>query len=386
MALNSIVNSITGLTLRHIFYIIHICAFIIDIYYEIYKFCPIRGFDMCIKFKKIYLKHKALVLTVTPIVLIIALIVILCLSTYIPKTSDTDYDSEVALSNKYITSNTLISAHRAGRTLAPENTISAFKKCFENNNSYKVDILEFDLHITADEKLILLHDDTIDRTSDCEDVYNENNVRAEEKTYSQLLRYNMGYNFKVDGAYPYRESGVDLSDCRIVTLDEVLAYLETQVKDTWKTDLIYVIEIKNDGDLGRKATDILYTTLCNYGILNRTIIGTFNGEISEYMDETYPLITRSAGISEVFQFYFDCMFGIDLSTKILNYTVLQLPYNDYGFNLGKKSIIDYAHKYGIAVQYWTINDEDDIAYLNKIGADAIITDNPQLAYTVINGV
>jgi len=52
------------------------------------------------------------------------------------------------------------------------------------------------------------------------------------------------------------------------------------------------------------------------------------------------------------------------------------------FDLSTKAFIDYAHSLGIAVQYWTINDEDDMRTLLKNGADAIMTDNPELAYAV----
>ena len=75
------------------------------------------------------------------------------------------------------------------------------------------------------------------------------------------------------------------------------------------------------------------------------------------------------------------MFGAKLDN--VKYKVLQIPYKDFGLNLGKKGMIDYAHKYGIAVQYWTINKAEDIEQLTKNGADAIMSDDPKLAYEVI---
>ena len=51
--------------------------------------------------------------------------------------------------------------------------------------------------------------------------------------------------------------------------------------------------------------------------------------------------------------------------------------------LGTKKMVDYAHRYNIAVQYWTINDPDEIERLNDIGADAIISDTPDVAYKII---
>ena len=79
------------------------------------------------------------------------------------------------------------------------------------------------------------------------------------------------------------------------------------------------------------------------------------------------------------------MFNVDFSKKNVKYKVLQIPYKTYVINLGKKAIIDYAHKYGLAVQYWTINNKKDIEALTAMGADAIITDDPKLAYNLIHG-
>ena len=72
--------------------------------------------------------------------------------------------------NKDIFSETKISAHRSGAGVYPEETMLAFEACV---NNFKVDYYEFDLHITKDDVLILLHDSTLDRTSNCEEVFGE---------------------------------------------------------------------------------------------------------------------------------------------------------------------------------------------------------------------
>ena len=332
------------------------------------------------KFRKFVLHHKALSITLFTILAVIIVFVMLCFSTYIPRVQGTDYSSAAAQSNPSIVNGTLISAHRAGRLLAPENTMAAFKACFENNNEYSVDILEFDLHLTKDNQLILLHDDTLDRTSNCREDFNEKDVEPINKTVAELKQYNMGYHFENDGTYPYRGENADLTYCRIVTLNEVLDYLRDQ-EGVWQKQFRYIIEIKNGGENGYKAADILLATLKEYDIVDRTVVGTFHGEISKYLDEHCPEIIRSAGIAEVLSFYFSYMFGVKLDN--VKYKVLQIPYKDFVINLGKKGMVDYAHKYGIAVQYWTINKAEDIEHLTKIGADAIMSDNPKLAYNII---
>lgn len=279
--------------------------------------------------------------------------------------------------NPYIVDKTMVSAHRSGAGIMPEETMMAFKNCVENE-SFNTDVFEFDLHITKDGVLILLHDDTLDRTSDCEEVFGEEDVRPEDKTYEEIMQLNMGAKFEDEnGNMPYADLKGDEvpDDLRIVTLDQILDYLNAE------GDYHYIIEIKNGGDLGKQALDILYSTLEERNMLDRVVFGTFKGEISKYADEEYPQLMRSSSIVEVLGFYFKALVGSD--NLDVNYVALQIPYKLAGFNLGTAKIINYAHENNLAVQYWTINDEAEIEYLVSIGADCIMSDYPDVAYQVV---
>lgn len=283
--------------------------------------------------------------------------------------------------NPYIveTGKTMVSAHRSGGGIAPENTLMAFKNCVENG-SFAIDIFEFDLHITKDNELILLHDDTFDRTSDSVDVFGQEGVLPSEKTYEELRVLNLGENFTTDsGETPYRGLRGDNvpEDLKVVRLQDIFDYLAPY------GEYSYIIEIKDGGDLGKKAADKLYAVLSEYGLLSRVVVGTFHGEISKYMDDNYPDMLRSAGIKEVVNFYFSSLFGIDHAQGYYKFKALQIPDDDFVFNLGTTRITNYAHKYNIAVQYWTINDADDVRHLASVGADAIMSDNPDMAYEVL---
>lgn len=285
--------------------------------------------------------------------------------------------------NPYIvpTGETMISAHRSGGGIAPENTLRAFKNCVENG-SFAIDIFEFDLHITKDGQLILLHDDTFDRTSNAEEAFGQAGVLPSEKTYEELLVLNLGENFTTDsGETPYKGlRGEEIpEDLKVVSLRDIFDYLAPY------GDYSFIIEIKDGDDLGRKAADALYATLEEYDMLSRVVVGTFHGEISAYMDETYPDMLRSAGIAEVVDFYFSSLFGIRHADDYYKFAALQIPDDDYVFNLGTSRLVNYAHKYNIAVQYWTINDPEDVKWLSSIGADAIMSDNPDMAYSVLRG-
>lgn len=290
-----------------------------------------------------------------------------------------DYDTD----NPYIVDGgALVSAHRSGGGLFPENTFMAFKDCV-TSDTFETDIFEFDLHITKDNVLIFLHDDNFDRTSNSAELFGEEGVEPSEKNFEELQGLNLGENFQApDGSYPYRGlRGDDIPEgLKVVRLEDVLDYILAQEKE-----YSFIIEIKDSDDTGRRAADELYRILKERDILDRVIVGTFNGEITEYFDEKYDDMLRSASISEVLKFYFSSVFGIDLDPDNIKYDALQIPYKAFVFNLGTQKIINRAHSLDVAVQYWTINDEEDIKVLNSRGADAIITDNPEKAYKLING-
>jgi len=300
-----------------------------------------------------------------------------------------DKVTEYSGDNQYIAldKGTMLSAHRAGGDLQPEETLAAFKLCMEATD-YRVDIVEFDLHLTSDGHLVLMHDHEVDRTSNGVEVFGKKGVKVHDKTLAELKTLNFGYNFKdAEGNYPYRNLEVVPDDVRILTLDEILTYLESQRPDG---DLNYIIEIKDDGKIGKRAMDQLYLAMEKHGITERTIVGTFNGDITNYIDKEYKgnkgTVKRSAGILEVVNFYFAFLWGRKLDAKNLGYDVLQIPMGltDGFYDFSTEAFIDFAHSAGIAVQYWTINDAEDIALLKKNGADAIMTDNPALAYEVMH--
>lgn len=287
------------------------------------------------------------------------------------------------ISNPYITEeNALVSAHRSGKDIAPENTMAAFQHCIESED-FNVDIYEFDLHITEDGKLILLHDSTLDRTTNSVEHFGEEGVKPSEKTYAELRELNFGENFEnADGEYPYRGlRGDDIPDeLRAVLLEDVLDYLESN------GDFQYIIEIKDSGENGKKACDELYRILKEKELLEDVVFGTFNSDVTSYADKNYPDMLRSASIPEVLAFYLLASYGIDVDSDFFKYEALQIPTGYDGvLYLDTYRIINYAHRHNIAVQYWTINEADEVEHLNSIGADCIMSDSPDMAYDVING-
>ena len=101
------------------------------------------------------------------------------------------------------------------------------------------------------------------------------------------------------------------------------------------------------------------------------------------MDKTHPDMLRSAGFDECIDFYLRSLVGWKAPEEGFSFVALQIPTTDYVVNLGTSRVVNYAHKHNIAVQYWTINDPDEMARLQSIGADAIMTDVPDQAVGVL---
>ncbi len=284
--------------------------------------------------------------------------------------------------NQYITElgDTMVSAHRAGKSLFPQGTMMAFEGCV-NSEAFETDIFEFDVHITSDEKLIILHDDILDEVSNAVEYFEKTDNYPENYTYEEIYKLNLGEYFKnKDGETPYKGlRGDNIPDnLRALTVTDALTYLENS------GGYYYSIEIKNSGELGFRAADILYDILSDMKLLDRVIIASFDKEILLYIDENYPDLTRIAYNMEAAGLFFDALLDIDRPEGYYKFDVLQVPPNRYIVNMGTSKLVNFAHKNNIAVHYWTINDAEKMEFLQSIGADGIITDIPDVAYEVLN--
>ena len=292
-----------------------------------------------------------------------------------------DEPKEYPATNQYITElgDTMIMAHRAGRRLFPQGTMMAFEGCV-NAENFETDIFEFDVRLTKDEKLIILHDDTLNEVSNATEYFGTEEAYPENYTYDELYNLNMGEFFKdADGEMPYNGlRGDDIPDnLRIATVMQALDYLES------KGNYRYSIEIKNSGELGVKAVDALCDTLTLMNLVDKVIVSSFNKDVILYIEENHPELTRSAYNVEVALLYLDSLLGINRDENHYGFDVIQVPPDKYIVNLGTSKLVNYAHKNNIAVQYWTINDPERMLFLQSIGADGIITDVPDTAYEVL---
>lgn len=255
----------------------------------------------------------------------------------------------------------LIIAHRGGRGIAPEGTMAAFDKSF----ALGVDVFEYDIHQTADGHLVVIHDPSVDRTTDGSGLVNE-------MTLAEVQALDAGYHFKDEqGEYSYRNQGV-----YIPTVVEVFeAY----------PDMRQLIEIKdtNDPVLYDEIIQQLWNLIQEYKMEDQVMIGSFDHEINEAFEELsedkIPIGAGEQAVRDFANMHVPYLNGLAKSSV----DSLQLPVEEEGHNLASKNIIRSAKKRNMAIYYWTINEKDEMKELILKGVDGLITDYPDRMKEVI---
>lgn len=281
----------------------------------------------------------------------------------------------------------ILIAHGGGNMEFPDNTLEAFY------NAYSVDtrvMMETDVSITKDGVLILSHDTTLDRKT---------NVTGSiaEWNYSDLMaqKVDFGYTNPTEdgrltglrqhftGADGQERYPTDVTYPASITPRDDTVFLATTLEDlliAFPENRINV-EIKQTGDLGKKAMAEAIRLLKKYNAFDRVVLASFHNEIyaefgrlqkagevpAEFM---YSPATGGAATFFVLQ-----LLNLDMcfTDKMC---VFQLPTEQYGLSLATKKLVDTAHAHNLAVHYWTINDVKEMHYLISIGADGIMTDYP----------
>ncbi len=285
----------------------------------------------------------------------------------------------------------MIAAHRGGSINNPENTLLAFKEAVD---TIGVDIIESDLYLTKDGYLVYNHDSYIDETCNvngdisleevkalCEDESKRHYIS--DLTLDELRQYNFGYYFEdKNGKRIYKDvTDVEGEGLQIATVDRLFEmFYETH------PELMFIVEIKNDGERGIEACRILAKTLEQYPeYKDQIVIGTFNDDIEAELKTSYPELMRGAPTGTAAKFVITQYLGVNLFNKS-DFACLQIPMSyDVGVEipLDKKTLTKRAHRRNIAVQYWTINDADEMRYLIEMGVDCIMTDDPVLLKEVL---
>jgi glycerophosphoryl diester phosphodiesterase len=242
----------------------------------------------------------------------------------------------------------LVIAHRGGGGIAPENTLNAF----ERSAALGVDVLELDVRGTSDGELIVLHDATVDRTTD-------GNGPVNQMTLAEVKKLNAGFRWSPDGgqSFSFRESGV-----QIPTLREVFAAFPK---------MKFNIEPK-------PQTPSLVRPLCDlireYKMSESVVIASFDQTIIDEFRAACGEIATSASTSEVARFLTMYKTGLSQSYSP-QMQALQVP-ESAGVQILSKEFVEAAHERNLQVHVWTINEKASMERLIEMNVDGIMTDYP----------
>ena len=224
--------------------------------------------------------------------------------------------------------------------------------------SLGADGLELDVHLSRDGAVVVNHDETLERTTDARGP-----IAA--FTADELARVDAGYWFRgANGDFPYRGRGIS-----IPTLRSVLErYRNARL----------IIELKlNDPELAARTIDEIRAA----DAISRVVLGSFGGSVLRAARNLEPRIPTGAAREETRWALYRSRIGWPLGRSA--YREFQVPEQSNRTTIVTPRFIAHAHRAGIPVKVWTVNDPLDMRRLLDWGADALISDRPDLAVEAV---
>ncbi len=246
-------------------------------------------------------------------------------------------------------------AHRGGALEAPENTLIAFDQAIKISPHF---ILEMDIHLTKDDHLVVIHDDTVDRTTNGQGT-------VANMTLKQLQKLDAGWHYQNDeDKYIYRSQGI-----RIPSLRQVLERYPRQKM---------IIELKS---LSTKAAQKLIDVIEEFKAFEYIAIASYSHQAIDYMRSrrdwiflvTPTEIYKSLILLNMFLEPIDPM----------NADIYSIPEVSMFIPVLSKRLLKEMHRREKPVFVWTINERKDMQRLIELGVDGIITDRPTTLFQLI---
>jgi glycerophosphoryl diester phosphodiesterase len=248
----------------------------------------------------------------------------------------------------------MLVAHRGGAGLKPENTLAAF---LDADALWQADMIELDVHATADGHCVVIHDPTVDRTTN-------GSGAVAAMTLAELQSLDAGYRFTPDGgrSYPFRGQGI-----RVPTIEDVFAALP---------NMPLTVELKTAA-----AQLPLFRAISEYRATERVVAaGERNAFRTLFSSYRGPI---SASLEQAIPFYL--MHRVHLAgLSWLRADVVQMPEIYRGRRMLTPRLVADLHARGVHVQIWTVNDIGDMHRLLDWGVDGLISDYPDRLARVLH--
>jgi len=245
-----------------------------------------------------------------------------------------------------------IIGHRGARGVAPENTVPAIRHAVEVG----AQALEIDLHASKDGTLVVIHDPTLDRTTD-------GTGRVDQRTLAELQTFDAGYRFTPDDGrtFPFRGQGI-----RIPTLEEAMEAIAGRPA---------ILEVKSAA-----AGRLLAEWLPGRPEFERLIVGGFKAE--EVGPAGDAARWRCAYQTDLLGFVLWGKLGINRALPE-DLTAAMVPVRKRGVRIVTRGFVRRMHSQGKGVFVWTVNRPEEMRRLFDIGVDGLISDYPAVLRRVV---
>lgn len=250
----------------------------------------------------------------------------------------------------------LVIAHQGGEGIRPSNTMLAF----DHAAALGADVLDADMHITADGVLVLMHDETVDRTTDGTGA-----IRA--LTVAQIQALNAAHDFSTDGGATF---SFRAQRARVPTLKELFSA---------HPDKRFGIEIKQSPP---EIALPFCALIRKHSLQDKVLVSSFRQENMDAFRRACPEVATSATQNEATVFVILSMLRLE---DVLSpaYQSLQVPERNSGIDVLTPRLIAAARNRNLLVQPWTINSEADLRRVVALGVDGINTDFPDRLLSIL---
>jgi glycerophosphoryl diester phosphodiesterase len=243
----------------------------------------------------------------------------------------------------------LVMAHQGGEGEWPSNTMVAFR----NAANAGADVLDTDMHMTKDGVLVLMHDSTVDRTT---------NGKGEIRNllFSEIRKLNAGYYFTLDDgrSFPYRQQAVQVPSVEELFQEFPEKRLGIEIKDSDP------VEAQRFCELIRK-----------YKMQDQVLVSSFGQANMDVFRAECPEVATSATANEVRRFL--TFQYVHLTRTIAPaYDSFQVPEAALGRVVISPAFLKAARERNIPVLPWTINEDADLRRVIAMNVSAINTDYP----------
>jgi glycerophosphoryl diester phosphodiesterase len=267
----------------------------------------------------------------------------------------------------------LIIAHRGARSLAPENTLAAARKALELG----ADMWELDVAITSDNELVVVHDDTLERTCDVKDLFpGKFPWRVWEFTLAEIKTLDCGSWFNQTDPFDQIQAGAVSRDETESYMGEPMPTFRQALAFTHDNNWRVNVELKEQPNeqLGRMLVEKTVNLIDELGMDERgqVVVSSFNHEYLKTVHSLNPDIPIQALTDKKIDNLSEYL--AELGTDTCNPKVNVWSPEELG-DLGQS---------GIQFNVWTVNDEAVMRQLIAVNVHGIFTDFPQLLERVLN--